>query len=156
MVDCLKTKIDKLATAIEQRDARIEDLEKTVSTLETKLDGLEQYSRRANLRFQGLNETAGGEDVEGIIIDIINNDMSVTPRFSQLKLCAATESGGRRLNRDVPERCLVKFQSERRRDAILRQRGNLKTTTGANRVCIGLTSAIYLLIILVYLFYFRR
>ncbi|KAI0211200.1 hypothetical protein LSAT2_003995, partial [Lamellibrachia satsuma] len=65
--------------ATEQRDALIEDLEKTVSTLETKLDGLEQYSRRANLRFQGLKETAGGEDVEGMIIDTINNDMSVTP-----------------------------------------------------------------------------
>ena len=80
-VDYLKDypKIDKLATAIEQRDARIEVLEKTVSTLETKLDGIEQYSRRANLRFQGLNETAGGEDVEGMIIDISNNDTSVTP-----------------------------------------------------------------------------
>ncbi|KAI0211783.1 hypothetical protein LSAT2_003351, partial [Lamellibrachia satsuma] len=52
----------------------IEYLEKTVSTLETKLDGLEQYSRRANLHFHGLNETAGGEDVKGMIIDVINND----------------------------------------------------------------------------------
>ena len=45
-VDYLKTKTHKLATAIEERDVRIEDLEKTVSTIETKLDGLEQYSRR--------------------------------------------------------------------------------------------------------------
>ena len=130
-VDCLKTKIDKLATAIEQRDARMEDFEKTANTLGTKLDGLEQFSRRANLRFQGLKETAGGEDVEGMIIDIINND------FSQLKLCAATESGGRRLNLVRPRAVLVKFQCERRRDAILRQRGNLKTTTMANRVFVN-------------------
>ena len=85
-VDYLKTKIDKLATAIEQHDARIEYLEKTVSTLETKLDGLEQYSRRANLRFQGLNETAGGEDVKGMIIDVINNDMVVTPLFQSVEI----------------------------------------------------------------------
>ena len=71
----------QLATQQPPNSAMPEDLEKKVSTLEAKLDGLEQYSRRANLRFQGLKETAGGEDVEGMIIDIINNDMSVTPQL---------------------------------------------------------------------------
>ncbi|KAI0229626.1 hypothetical protein LSAT2_019970 [Lamellibrachia satsuma] len=86
---------------------------------------------QANLRFLGLNETAGGEDVEGMIIDIINNDMSVTPRFSQLKLCAATESDGRRMNRDVPELC---WSSSRANVAIVEQcfLGNLEENTGLN------------------------
>ena len=132
-VDYLKTKIDKLATAIEQRDARIEDLEKTVSTLETKLDGLEQYSRRANLRFQGLNETAGGEDVEGMIIDIINNDMGVTPPLQSTEIVRCHRIGRTPTEPGRPRAVLVKFQSERRWDAILRQRGNLKTTTKVNQ-----------------------
>ena len=38
--DYMKTKIDKLVAVIEQRDARIEDLEKTVSTLEKNSMGL--------------------------------------------------------------------------------------------------------------------
>ena len=85
-VNYLKTKIEKLATAIEQWNARIDDLEKTVNTLDTKLDGLEQYSRRANLRLRGLKETAGGEDVERKIIDINNNDMRVTPPLQSTKI----------------------------------------------------------------------
>ena len=132
-IDYLKTKIDKLATAIEQRDARIEDLGKKVSTLETTFDGLEQYSRRAKLRFQGLKETAGGEDVKGMIIDIINNNMGVSPPLQSTEIVRCHRVVRTPTEPGRPRAVLVKFQSERRRDAILRQRGNLKTTR-ANRV----------------------
>ena len=111
-------------TAIEQRDARIEEEEKTVNTLQTKLDGLE-YSRRANLRFQGLKETAGGEDVEGMIIDIINNDMSVTPPLHSIEMVRC-----HRVRRTPTEPGRLRAVLGK----LLRQRGNLKTTTRAKRV----------------------
>ena len=104
--------------------------------LETKLDGLEQYSRRANLRFQGLKETAGGEDAEGMIIDIIN-DMSVTPPLQSTEIVRCHRVGRTPAEPGRPQAVLVKSKSERRRDAILRQRGNLKTATRANRVFIN-------------------
>ena len=53
-VDYLKKRIDNLTEVIEEKDTRISELERLVSIMETTLDALEKYSRRANLRFQGL------------------------------------------------------------------------------------------------------
>ena len=124
-VDYLKKQIDNLTEVIEEKDARISELERLVSTTETKLDALEQYSRRANLRFQGLKENQEGEDIETQIINIINNEMGLTPplQTSEIVCC----------HRVV----LVKFQCERRRDTILRQRGNLKKSDISNRIFVN-------------------
>ena len=78
-VDYLKKTIDNLTEVIVEKDARISELERLVSTTETKLDALDQYSRRANLLFQGLKENQEGEDIEIQIIKIINNDIGLTP-----------------------------------------------------------------------------
>ena len=107
-IDSMNKKIDDLTASIEVRDVRINELEQQVNSLET---GLEQYSRRTNLQFQGIPDTANGEDIEAKIMDIVNNQIGLTPP----------------LETDEIVRCLlVKFHSERRRDAIIRMRGKLK------------------------------
>ena len=45
-----------------KKEARICELEKRVTALETQADDAEQYSRRANLRFHGMPESDTGED----------------------------------------------------------------------------------------------
>ena len=62
--DSMNKKIDDLTASIELRDARINELEQQVNCLETDLDGLEQYSRRTNVQFQGIPDIANGENIE--------------------------------------------------------------------------------------------
>ena len=124
-VDYLKKKIDNLTAFIEEKDARISELERLVSTTETKLDALDQYSRRANLRFQGLNENQDGEDIETQIINIINNEIGLTPPLQTSEIVRCHRVGRMPNEPGRPRPVLVKFQCERRRDTILRQRGKL-------------------------------
>ena len=46
-VDYLKKRINNLTEVIEEKDTRISELDKLVSIIETTLDALEKYSRRA-------------------------------------------------------------------------------------------------------------
>ena len=71
-IDLIIKKIDDLTARIELRDARINELEQRVNSLETDWDGLEQYSRRTKLQFQGIPDTANGEDIGTKIMDIVN------------------------------------------------------------------------------------
>ena len=97
-VDYLKKRIDNLTEVIEEKDTRISELERVASTTETKLDALKQYSSHANLWFQGLKENKEGEDIEAKIINIINNEIGLTPRFRQMKLYTVIESGVRHVS----------------------------------------------------------
>ena len=75
----MNKKIDDLTASIEVRDARINELEQQVNSLEKDLDGLEQYSHRTNLQFQGIPDIANGEDIQAKIMDIVNNQIGLTP-----------------------------------------------------------------------------
>ena len=52
---------------------------KKVSTLEFELDELQQYTRRPNLRIQGIEEDFRGEDLESKVLAVINSHMKVDP-----------------------------------------------------------------------------
>ena len=57
----LKKQINNLTEVIAEKDTQISELERLVSTTESKLDVLEQYSRHANL--QNRKEKKEGEDI---------------------------------------------------------------------------------------------
>ena len=48
-------------------------------TLEVQADTVEQYSHRANLRFQGIPDSGEWEDTDMMIIKLINEHMKVEP-----------------------------------------------------------------------------
>ena len=72
-------KIEELSERAEAREAKIGELEHRISELESELDDLEQYSRRSNIQFHGIEESESGEDIETNIIDIINDKIGLTP-----------------------------------------------------------------------------
>ena len=60
----------------------IDDLKARVVKLEDSLDDTEQYSRRANLRIQGIPDPGAGEDSCAKVLDVINNAMKLQPPLS--------------------------------------------------------------------------
>ena len=59
----MKLKITRLHQTTVAKDKLIYDLKDRVDKLELSVDDTEQYSRRANLRIQGIAESAPGKGV---------------------------------------------------------------------------------------------
>ena len=53
-------------------------LEIKINCLECKIDDIEQYGRRSNLRFTGIKELPQGEDLERKLLDMTNNSIAIT------------------------------------------------------------------------------
>ena len=77
-IDGLTAKISTLTDRLAQRDDYIRELEKRVTTVETNYDRLEQYSRRSNLRFHGIDES-DNDDTTAKVLAIANGIMKVEP-----------------------------------------------------------------------------
>ena len=82
------------------------------------MDGLEKYFRRTNIQFQGIPDTANREDFEAKIMDIVNNQIGLTPppETDEIVRC-------HRMGRTPNKRSM--FHSECRRNVIIRMRGKL-------------------------------
>ena len=70
--------IDGLKRQITKKDEIVEPFEKRVSALEAGQDRQEQYSRRPNLRIQGLAESQEGT-TDDKVLHLINTEMSFEP-----------------------------------------------------------------------------
>ena len=115
-----------MAAQLIEKDNVIKTLLQNVNQLETKIDHHEQYSRRANIRIHGVQEDVRGENVEAKVLNIINEKMGFLPpiKCENIERC-------HRLGRQVdgqrqPRAVIVRFNSERLRDAVFRARGSLK------------------------------
>ena len=134
-MDYLKSKIDDLSESLSAKDVQIADLENKVENLENKLDGYEQYSRRSNLRFLGIEEIVSDDQLEDTVIDIVNKQMCVSPPLQAGDIVLGHRVGVKLHSTEIdrPRPVLVKFQSERRRDEVFRQRSKLKTSANKDR-----------------------
>ena len=63
-IDALNATLERLPHLVEEKDAKIVNLEREVLELADANDSLEQYSRRPNLRFEGIPEADHGEDTD--------------------------------------------------------------------------------------------
>ena len=95
-LDLLTAKIEQLYKEIEQKENRITDLEKRVVSLELQNDRLEQYSRRSNLRFEGISEAT--PELEKELLRILNDNMKLIPKMQTEEIERA-----HRIGRLIPE-----------------------------------------------------
>ena len=77
-IDLTNAKLTQMSAQLAGRDVHIAELEKKVSTLELELDELQQYSRRPNLRLQGIEDDARG-GLERKLLAVINGEMKLDP-----------------------------------------------------------------------------
>ena len=94
--------------------------------LEDSLDDTEQYSRRANLRIQGIPDPGAGEDSCAKVLDVINNAMNLQPPLSSNDI-ERSHRLGRQTDPARPRTMIVRFRSERTRDSVYQSRSALKT-----------------------------
>ena len=122
----LLTQITRLNETIESKDKVIDDLKARVVKLEDSLDDTEQYSRRANLRIQGIPDPGAGEDSCAKVLDVINNAMNLQPPLSSNDI-ERSHRLGRQTDPARPRTMIVRFRSERTRDSVYQSRSALKT-----------------------------
>ena len=125
-LDMLTTKLEQLTEHLATKDAKIATLQTTVNKLETKIDDQEQYSRRANIRIQGIKDDVKGEDIESKVLHLLNKEMKLNPPLSSTDLERSHRLGRVAIDQVRPRTVIVRFRSERLRDVVLRSRGTLK------------------------------
>ena len=94
--------------------------------LERQLDAHEQYSRRPNLRIQGIPEDGRGEDVELKVLFVVNEKMGFYPPLRPTDIERSHRLGRAVSGQERPRAVIVRFGSERVRDSVYRARGSLK------------------------------
>ena len=119
-IDLTNAKLTKLSAQLAERDEHIAELDKKVSTLEFELDELQQYTRRPNLRIQGI------EDLERKVLAVINSHMKVDPPVERKDIERCHRLGRVDAQKNQPRTSIVRFASERVRDSVYRARGGLK------------------------------
>ena len=126
-IDHLAATVNQLSQQLEKKEERIKQLEEKVASLEVNADETEQYSRRPNLRFQGLPETEG-EDTSTKIIMLVNEKMRLDPPPMASDLERSHRLGPRldRQGRPRVRPIIVRFTKERTRAFVYKSRFRLK------------------------------
>ena len=113
-IDGLNATPERLSHLVEEKEAKMVNLEKGVRELADANDSLEQYTRRPNLRFEGIPETDNGEDTDAKVLEIANSELGMTPPL-ELDDLERSHRLGRRIDKDCRPRTraiIVRFQSE--------------------------------------------
>ena len=129
-IDNLHKVIDQMRDELKAKDTRIKCLEQKVESMEEQCDQLEQYSRRPNLRLSGVPETGEGEDTTAKVMAIVNGKLGLTPPLQPHHI-ERSHRVGKRLDdghrgRPRSRPIIIRFVSERTRDAVYRARTALK------------------------------
>ena len=77
-IDYLAAQTEQLKQTVKEKDEKIKQLESRVDLLESANDSIEQYSRRSNLRIEGIPQSVGIGEIENAILDIVNDHMKLT------------------------------------------------------------------------------
>ena len=77
-IDYLAAQTEQLKQTVKEKDEKIKQLESRVDLLESANDSIDQYSRRSNLRIEGIPESVGIGEIENAILDIVNDHMKLT------------------------------------------------------------------------------
>ena len=112
-----------------KKDQYIAALEARLSSCESDLDQLEQYSRRTNLRFFGVPESEKGEVTTSKLLTIVNETMGVTPPIVNADVVTSHRPGRRMPCADVrtrPRPVIIKFATAHVRDVVIRARHPLR------------------------------
>ena len=119
--------VDTLTKQLTHKDEQLDILEKRIQTLEEEVDCQEQYSRRPNLRIQGIPEETNGTTEQKVLL-LINETMGFTPPLALTDVERAHRIGPPKDKEGRPRKrpIIVRFRAERLRDSVFRARSKLK------------------------------
>lgn len=118
----LNEKFSTLIHSVNNVQRQCETNSKKISSIDTKLDSLEQYSRRSNIRIFGIKEAAR-ESTDRIVCDLIKSKMDIDLNLNDVER-------SHRVGKDngKPRAILVKFASYRHKASVYGAKKNLKGT----------------------------
>ena len=124
-IDELKQQVMKLEHKIQQK--KIASLENKVDSLSSSLDNLEQYSRRVNIRIDGINEFPN-ENPTKVIFHLVNRVLKLSPPLEASEVDRCHRIGPVNDRRGNPRKrpLLVKFTSYGSRARVLGLRRRLR------------------------------
>ena len=127
----LKEEIENKQTEINERKAENvklkEEIESNNITMESKMNDIEQYSRKNNIRISGLPET-GTETAEVTTLKVVQKMNEVLPDLDlQPEHIDIAHRMGKH-KKDRHRQIIVKFNSRMKKDQILRKRKSFKGT----------------------------
>ncbi|XP_052712340.1 uncharacterized protein LOC128186562 [Crassostrea angulata] len=113
--------VDRLA-------ARIGDLEQKINYLETRVDDLEQYSRKNCLKFSGIPEQHN-EDTDQVVLNTVNNYILKSTKITldRYSISNSHRLGPPQGSKSRPRDIIVRFTRYRDRDAVFKNKKNLKS-----------------------------
>ena len=126
-VDDLKGTVVNVQKQIKERDAKIVDPQTQVDTLITTVDNLEQYSKRVNIRVDGIEEPAGEKPMEAVS-HLVNHILKLSPPLQSCEVDRCHRIGPAKDRQGNPRKrpLLVKFTSYGSRARVLGLRGRLR------------------------------
>ena len=114
---------------LEKRDSQIKELRKNLTTVEDRLEEIEQYSRRNCLVIHGVKETTG-ESTDNLIRNLAKEKLNVDikpeniDRSHRIGMGGKSDRKGRPLHRPI----IAKFTGYSPRSLIYSARSKLKST----------------------------
>lgn len=83
-VSVIEFKVNSLNTTLANVKLQADNNEQKISVINYKLEEMEQYSRRPNLRFFGLPEEKG-ENTDNILLSVIKDVMKINIKLSDIR-----------------------------------------------------------------------
>ena len=130
-IDVLKQRIEEKNLKIEEQKAENKKLSDQIESvnldMSSKLNDMEQYSRKTNIRINGIPETGyeTAEDTTLKVIDTLNKTLKdINVQNEHINI--AHRLGKKKTT--VPRQIIVKFHSRMKRDELLKKRRELKGT----------------------------
>ena len=136
-IHCFKEELEASNSNLAVVKAENERLKQALTLTNFKVDSLEQYGRRENLRLHNIPETgANRDDGENEILKVAN---ALNIELTNFDIQRAHRLGRKRINAspDKPRPIIVRFQSYKKRNQFLQAKGNLKKTEQYKNVFIS-------------------
>ena len=119
----LQKEVAELRVIVQNKDARISDLELKTEFLESKLDEYEQYSRRNSLRITGIEESED-EDVQQKVLHLFSTRLQLDTPVTSDQVDRVHRTGRPKLGSHRP--VLIKFATYGARQKVFKNRKYLK------------------------------
>jgi predicted nuclease with TOPRIM domain len=124
--DRLNAEISSLRSELQEKNARIDALEKKLLSLESQTEGLEQYSRRNNIRVSNIPEQSN-ENITSTTLSILNDNLKLDPPICEQDIDRIHRTGKVTENPSKPRSVLIKFVSYATKNRIMNNRALLKS-----------------------------
>lgn len=124
-ISVIENKISGLSSSLDCVAKECNNNTTQIRSLDCKMERLEQYTRRNNLRLFGVNES-GGEEADLLVVDVIKKNLNID-------ICVADIERTHRVGVHTPSNSksrpiIIKFVSYRVRNEVFRKKKNLKGT----------------------------